>query len=110
MFKRNIWTLFIILIAGGGLFLVLASLAKWDEIQSDYSDRQRNLVNLISNATNALFVTQEMMLDILGNELIKDETYKHQVESKRILNDLLALNPSIVAFGLATPEGKIDFR
>ncbi len=109
MFKRNIWTLFIILIAGGGLFLVLASLAKWDEIQSDYSDRQRNLVNLISNATNALFVTQEMMLDILGNELIKDETYKHQVESKRILNDLLALNPSIVAFGLATPEGKLTF-
>lgn len=101
--------LFVVLMCIGTLLLVFASHSKWQEINQGYRERQHSLVKIISSATHSLFVTQEMMLDILGNELIQDETYRTQFKVKRTLDDLLVLNPSIVAFGLATPEGKLNF-
>jgi diguanylate cyclase len=109
LFKRNIWLLFIVLLVIGALLLGYASLARWRGISDDYLERQHNIVRLLSNATHALLVTQEMMLDILGHQLIRDESYRSSLKTKPLLDGLLALNPSIVGFGLATPEGQLRF-
>ena len=97
------------LMAIGLALMILAATVQWHEIHAHYLERQHSLVRLISNASHSLFVTQEMMLDILGAELIQDRSFGLQVKSKRILDDLLILNPSIVAFGLATPSGELTF-
>lgn len=108
MIKRNIWSIFYILSIGGFLFLAFVSYMKLSEIHRDYDEQQHNMVRLVSNSTNSLFLTQEMMLDILGSQLVKDNTYKQKNKAKDMLDELLRLNSSIVGFGLASPEGNLS--
>lgn len=98
LLRKNIWTIFYILFAGAFVFLGFVSYTKWNAIHEKYATDQSNLVKLVSNAAHALFLTQEMMLNILGKQIIKDK-------DPRILDDLLLINPSIVAFGFADTEG-----
>lgn len=107
LFKKNIWTLFVILVLGSVFILALFTYFRWASIQQNYLLQQRSLVQLVTHATHSLFVNQEMVLDILGNELIKDQRLESPIHSRQILDDLLALNPDIVGFGLATPDGQL---
>jgi len=96
--QKNIWTIFYILFIGAFLFLGIVSYSKWNNVHEKYVTDQTNLVKLVSNATHSLFLAQEMMLTILGNQVVKDD-------DPRILDDLLRINPSVVAFGFADTEG-----
>lgn len=107
--RRNIWVLFFVLFAGGVFSLMLISYYKWSDINEKYHTAQSSLVELVSSSVHSLLMTQEMMLDIVGRELIKDESYKNLVKAPELLDNILAFNPAIVSFGLATPEGKLTF-
>lgn len=96
--QKNIWMIFYILLAGAFIFLGIVSYTKWNRIHEDYTTNQANLLKLVSNATHSLFLSQEMTLNILGNQILQDN-------DPRIMDDLLALNPSVVAFGFADTEG-----
>lgn len=96
--QKNIWTIFYILLLSALVFLGFVSYTKWNSIHEKYATDQTHLVKLVSNATHSLFLTQEMMLNILGNQIIKDK-------NPRILDELLLINPSVVAFGFTDIEG-----
>ena len=96
--KKNIWTIFYILCGTAFLFLCIISWNKWNSTHQKYAIDQINLVKLVSNATHSLFLSQEMMLTTLGLHIVKDH-------DPRIFDDLLILNPSIVAFGFVDVEG-----
>ena len=98
--RKNIWTLFYILLLGGFIFLGITAYYKWHSIYEKYLTAQINIVRLIANASHSLFSSQEMMLTILGNEILKDN-------DTRILDDLLKINPSIVGFGFSDPDGNL---
>lgn len=98
IFRKNIWTIFYILLISSLVFLGIVSYAKWNNVHEKYATNQINLVKLVSTATHTLFLTQEMMLSILGNQVVKDK-------NPRILDDLLILNPSVVAFGFTDIQG-----
>ncbi len=109
LLRKNIWTLFILLFAGSLLFLIAISYYRWLNINESYRLKQESLVELVSNASHSLFVNQEIILDVLGSELIKDPEFTDTVKTKPLLDQLLALNPAIVGFGLANPQGKLTF-
>lgn len=96
--RKNIWMIFYILVASSFIFLGIVSYTKWSSLHEKYAIDQTNLVKLVSNATHSLFLSQEMTLNILGNQLLKDS-------DSRIMDDLLVLNPSVVAFGFIDVEG-----
>lgn len=96
--KGNIWALFIFLLASSFLAFVIAHIQEWKSVHQDYEDRQVNLVNLIADAANSLFFTQEMMLDVVGREAYENKSH-------HILDNTLAINPSYIAFGLVSAEG-----
>lgn len=98
LLQKNIWTIFYILLAGAVLFLGIVSYAKWEDIEDEHTANQANLVKLIANATHSLFLSQEMTLNILGNHIIKES-------DPSMMDDLLVLNPSIVAFGFVDVDG-----
>lgn len=102
IFKKNIWNLFLIVFFAAFSFLIINMYTKWNELHDDYVQKQESLVQLLSNATKSLFLTQEMMLDILGNEV-----FKHKKSD--ILDNLLKLNPTIVGFGLANTNGQLVY-
>ncbi|ATB69369.1 diguanylate cyclase [Sulfurospirillum diekertiae] len=96
--QKNIWTIFYILLASALLFLGIVSYIQLNSIHQKYETDQINLVKLVSNATDSLFLTQEMMLNLLGNEIAREK-------DPNILDDLRALNPSVVSFGFTDVEG-----
>lgn len=96
--QKNIWLIFYILLIGAFVFLGIVSFTKWESIHEKYTTDQGNLVKLVSNATHSLFLSQEMTLNILGNQILKDK-------DPRIMDDLLSINPSVVAFGFVDLEG-----
>lgn len=96
--QKNIWTIFYILLIGAFIFLGIVSFTKWESVHEKYTTDQANLVKLVSNATHSLFLSQETTLNILGNQILKDK-------DPRVMDDLLILNPSIVAFGFVDLDG-----
>lgn len=96
--QKNIWTIFYILLIGAFIFLGIVSFTKWESVHEKYTTDQVNLVKLVSNATHSLFLAQETTLNILGNQILKDK-------DPRVMDDLLTLNPSIVAFGFVDLDG-----
>ena len=96
--QKNIWTIFYILLIGAFIFLGIVSFTKWESVHEKYTTDQANLVKLVSNATHSLFLSQETTLNILGNQILKDK-------DPRVMDDLLTLNPSIVAFGFVDLDG-----
>lgn len=96
--KRNLWGLFAVLLLCSLFAFVALHYQKWHQVHDDYEERQISLVNLVADTVNSLFLTQEMMLDVVGREAY--ENRNHQ-----ILDNVLALNPAFVAFGFASPEG-----
>ena len=96
--QKNIWTIFYILLIGAFVFLGIVSFTKWESVHEKYTTDQANLVKLVSNATHSLFLSQETTLNILGNQILKDK-------DPRVMDDLLILNPSIVAFGFVDLDG-----
>ena len=96
--QKNIWTIFYILLIGAFVFLGIVSFTKWESVHEKYTTDQVNLVKLVSNATHSLFLAQETTLNILGNQILKDK-------DPRVMDDLLTLNPSIVAFGFVDLDG-----
>ena len=96
--QKNIWTIFYILLLSSLVFLGIVSYVKWNSIHEKYATDQTNLVKLVANATQSLFLTQEMMLNILGDQIVKEK-------DPQILDDLRSLNPSVVSFGFTDTEG-----
>lgn len=98
IFRKNIWMIFYILILGAVFFLGIVSYMKWNSIYDKYAIEQKNLVKLLSNAMHSLLLSQETTLDILGHQLLKDP-------NTQLLDDLVELNPSIVAYGFVDVNG-----
>ena len=109
LLRKNIWTLFILLFAGSVFFLALISYYRWVVISDTYRIKQANLVDLVSNASHSLFLNQEVILDILGSELIKESGFDREPKKLQLLDKLARRNPAIVGFGLARPDGQLTF-
>ncbi|MCF6173226.1 MAG: EAL domain-containing protein [Campylobacteraceae bacterium] len=107
LIKKNIWFLFYLLVLGGTVFFLITSYYKWKSLKQKYLLKQENLVSIVSNTTNSLFNAQEMLLNVLGNDLVKNDTYKDDLKISKLLDEMLKLDPNILAFGVATPKGKM---
>jgi diguanylate cyclase (GGDEF)-like protein len=98
IFRKNIWTIFYSLIVSSFVFLCLISYIKWENLHEQYAQDQTHLVKLVSNSMHALLLSQESTLDILGHQLLKEK-------NSELLDDLLVLNPSIIAYGFTDING-----
>ena len=107
LINRNIWTIFYVLVffAVIGLSIVVFDVKK--SVQNDYITEQENLTKLTANSIHSILIQYEMLLDILGQQLVENENYQSLEKSRIILDNLLKLNPTIEAFGLAKPNGQL---
>lgn len=71
-----------------------------------YVKENENYADLIANSTESYFKQVDMILDLIGNHLVKDENYKNTENAKEIFQRMLSLNSSIIAYALISPEGK----
>ena len=104
--KKNIWSLFYLVLFLGFIILSTVLYSIYSNTHDDYTVAQENIVKMTANSVSSVLLQYEMILNILGNKLIQDDNYKSPANSKKILDDLMKLNPSILGLSLVKPNGQ----
>jgi len=106
-FKRNIWSIFNILIGVGFIVVIILSYLRWENLKSATRLQHENITKIISNSNHAFFMQQEMILDILGSQLIEANTYQDHTKTLALFSKLTKLYPFFAGFGLADSMGNL---
>jgi len=105
--RKNIWELFAITMVIGLLILGYVLFSLWEQVSQRYQLEQENLTKVSAHTTLSMLSQYEVTLDILGEYLMKDETYKDITKSRILLKNLLKTNSSVAGFGLVNTAGKL---
>ena len=105
--KKNIWSLFYIIAFVGVIILSSIVYKVFFQIEKELQLEQENIVKVTSSSLNSIFLQYESVLDILGIQLTLDNSYQTLNKARPILDNVLKLNSSIIAFGLAKPNGQL---
>lgn len=103
--RKNLWTLFLLFVLASTFMFAAVLWQRADSIYQSYDERQSNLVVLVNNALHSLFVSQGMLLDLLGQQLLQDGSLIDRVHSVPILDAMLSVSDGIVLFALSKPDG-----
>ena len=105
--KRNIWTLYFLIVIVGVALLAVSLQQRWQETLSDETAHQLSRAELISQSVHSLFRTQELVLDVVGRELLDSGEPLEERREMPLLDSILSVNPALVGFGLARPDGTL---
>lgn len=105
--KRNIWTLYFLIVIVGVALLGVSLQQRWQETLSDETAHQLSRAELISQSVHSLFRTQELVLDVVGRELLDSGEPLEERREMPLLDSILSVNPALVGFGLARPDGTL---
>ncbi|KDE39154.1 diguanylate cyclase/phosphodiesterase (GGDEF & EAL domains) with PAS/PAC sensor(s) [Nitrincola lacisaponensis] len=109
LLKKNLWSIFYLLTLLFTLYFAFVSYAQWQRIYAQAESSQENTVRLIANATQALYRTNEVMLDILGHRFLEDTAYQDNLSAMDTLNAALEGSPAIISIALVDPLGNMLF-
>ena len=106
-FKKNIWLIFYAFLALGLVYLVASAYSRWESIKADAEIELAYLNRIFSSSLTLNFDQQEIMLDLLGRQLLADESATSAADAQKTLDSILQQNHSLLAFGLANLDGKV---
>lgn len=106
-FKKNIWTLFYVIVFLGFLVLSLVSYNLWNQIYNNSKVKQESITKISTNSLNSLFLQYEMILDILSNDIKKNSHYESEEHIVEIFDSLIGINQNLVAFALIDVNGRV---
>ncbi|MFN3880819.1 MAG: putative bifunctional diguanylate cyclase/phosphodiesterase [Nitrincola lacisaponensis] len=109
LLKKNLWSIFYLLTLLFTLYFAFVSYAQWQRIYAQAESSQENTVRLIANSTQALYRTNEVMLDILGHRFLEDTAYQDNLSAMDTLNAALEGSPAIISIALVDPLGNMLF-
>ncbi|MCP4470409.1 MAG: EAL domain-containing protein [Gammaproteobacteria bacterium] len=105
--KKNIWLLFYACLALGLVYLVASAYSRWEAIKTDAIVELAYLNRIFSSSLTLNFDQQEIMLDLLGHQLLAEDSKTSIADEQRMLDSILKQNHSLLAFGLANLDGEI---
>ncbi|XOB93725.1 putative bifunctional diguanylate cyclase/phosphodiesterase [Pseudomonadota bacterium 24LQ007] len=103
--KRNIWALYFLLVTVGFVLLAVALHQRWQALISDETSYQLSRAELISQSVHSLLRTQELVLDVVGRELLNNGKPLSDQRQIPLLDSIMSVNPALAGFGLARPDG-----
>jgi diguanylate cyclase (GGDEF)-like protein len=107
--RKNIWLVFFILTFFFALYFVFASYVRSQLLVAQTQSSQENTVKLLDSATQALYKTNEVMLDILGYVLLIDAVVLDNQEAIATLDAALESSPAIISIAILDPQGNFLF-
>ena len=107
IFRRNIWSLFVLISLGGVFLLSVILVSRWQSLISEYESYHLSRAELVAQSVDSLLRTQELVLDVVGRELLSRENMFSDSRQIPLLDNILSVNPTIVGFGLARPDGTL---
>ena len=106
-FKKNIWFIYYAFLALGLVYLVASAYSRWDALKTDAVVELAYLNRILSSSLNLNFDQQEIMLDLLGRQLLAGDFPADPSGSRHLLDDILRQNKMLLGFGLADLDGNI---
>lgn len=106
-FTKNIWLIYKLFLILGLGYLVATAYTRWDEIKSSSAVELAYLNRVFSSSVKLNFDQQEIMLDLLGRQILNDESPDRWQRAQSLLDSVLKQNESLLAFGLANLDGDI---
>lgn len=107
-YKKNIWLIYYVFLVLGLAYLVATAYSRWEEIQKNSATELSYLNRIFSSSVTLSFDQQEIMLDLLGRQILSDKPADNTIRTQRLLDSILQQNKSLLAFGLADLEGHIS--
>jgi len=105
LIKRNIWFLFLLITIISTIFLAILSYSHWNEVYKEHKVQNENFTKLIARTTENYFDQLNIVLTLLGKQLLENENYKNKEKSKELLSELVLINKAITAYGIMKPNG-----
>ncbi len=107
LLKRNIWLVFYTLVVVGVLYLAFTITSAWWGIQDRTRGELATVNRIYSASVQTSFDQLEIMLDLLGNDLLNDKLYEDSERATALLDTLMARNKALVGFGLSDLDGNL---
>lgn len=105
--KRNLWTLFVLVLLGGLVFLCTLLFFRWQGLVTEEKLYQTARAELVAQSVDNILRTQELVLDVIGRELLSQDNMLSGSRQIPFLDSILAVDPVLVGFGLARPDGTL---
>ena len=106
-FRKNIWLIYFAFFALGLIYLVVSSSSRWQVLKTDAIVDLAYLNRILSASLTINFDQQEIMLDLLGRQLLTNDSTLDAQQTRKLLDDILLKNSTLLAFGLANLDGDI---
>ncbi len=107
LLRQNIWFTFNVLLILSLLYLSASIYIIWLGIQKNGIEEISYVNKVFTSSVKSTFDQQEIMLELLGQQLMKDNQYLDRSGSSAILDLLLQENKALVGFGLADISGNL---
>jgi hypothetical protein len=85
----------------GLVYLVVATYSRWEELKTGAAIELEYLNRIFSSSVTLNFDQQEIMLDLLGRQILAGSAFENTKETRDLLDSVLQKNESLIAFGLA---------
>jgi len=106
--RSSLTRLFVLLALIGTLLLAWSLVDLWQTITDRHETRQRSQIATLANATRTVMANQEVLLELLGRELLFHGQFGQDANGGvRLLDDLLNLNPLVAVYVLSDPRGEV---
>ena len=106
-FRKNIWLIYFAFFALGLIYLVVSSSSRWQVLKTDAIVDLAYLNRILSASLTINFDQQEIMLELLGRQLLTNDSTLDAQQTRKLLDDILLKNSTLLAFGLANLDGDI---
>jgi hypothetical protein len=88
-FRKNIWLIYFAFFALGLIYLVVSSSSRWEALKTDAVVDLAYLNRILSSSITLNFDQQEIMLELLGRQLLTDGSTLDTQQTRKLLDDIL---------------------
>ena len=107
LLKKNIWLIYYAFLVLGMVYTMGMAYSKWQSLNNEAGTELAYLNRILSSSLTLHFDQQEVMLELLGQQLLAANSTATDEENRRLLDGILEQNKTLLAFGLANLDGDI---
>lgn len=105
--KKTLWSIYYTFLVLGLVYLVVTTYSRWEELKNGAAIELEYLNRIFLSSVTLNFDQQEIMLDLLGRQILAGNAHENTKATRDLLDSVLQKNKSLIAFGLANLEGDI---